>query len=147
MQRLSVEVAERIITNLSDEDLFIGSSVCRVWWQIVRQEAYKRWKEYACRIGDIYREIQAVREEKRKGEIDWQEASDAIEDLNDWMDDLTEYQIYIMNEMHKYKMIVDPQEREIVEYASNEFNWRENPWEFDWEWNEWTQQLPDLTMM
>ena len=147
MQRIPVEVAERIIANLSDEDLFIESSVCRVWWQIVRQEAYKRWKEYACRIGDIYREIQAVREEKRKGEIDWQEASDAIEDLNDWMDDLTEYQIYIMNEMHKYKMIVDPQEREIVEYASNEFNWRENPWEFDWEWNEWTQQLPDLTMM
>ena len=66
MQRIPVEVAERIIANLSDKDLFIGSSVCRAWWQIVRQEAYKRWKEYACRIGDIYREIQAVREEKRK---------------------------------------------------------------------------------
>jgi len=30
MQRIPVEVAERIIANLSDEDLFIGSSVCRV---------------------------------------------------------------------------------------------------------------------
>lgn len=147
MQRIPVEVAERIIANLSDEDLFIGSSVCRVWWQIVRQEAYKRWKEHACRIGDTYREIQAIREEKQKGEIDWQEAIYAIEDLIDWMDVLTEYQIYIMNEMHKYKMIVDPQERKIVEYASNEFNWRENPWEFDWEWNEWTQQLPDICWM
>ena len=118
-----------------------------MWWQIVRREAYKRWKEHACRIGDTYREIQAVREEKRKGEIDWQEAIYAIEDLIDWMDVLTEYQIYIMNEMHKYKMIVDPQERKIVEYASNEFNWRENPWKFDWEWNEWTQQLPDICWM
>ncbi|PKY61126.1 hypothetical protein RhiirA4_485696 [Rhizophagus irregularis] len=140
MQRLPVEVAERIITNLSDKNLFIGSSVCRVWWQIVRQEAYKRWKKYACRIGDIYREIQAVREEERKGEIEWQKASYAVEELNNCMGTFAGNQVYIMNKMLKYEMIVDLQEREIIEYASSEFNWGGDPWRFDWEWNEWTQQ-------
>ncbi|PKY61127.1 hypothetical protein RhiirA4_485697 [Rhizophagus irregularis] len=121
MQRLPVEVAERIITNLSDKNLFIGSSVCRVWWQIVRQEAYKR-------------------EEERKGEIEWQKASYAVEELNNCMGTFAGNQVYIMNKMLKYEMIVDLQEREIIEYASSEFNWGGDPWRFDWEWNEWTQQ-------
>ncbi|CAG8713553.1 uncharacterized protein OCT59_002007 [Rhizophagus irregularis] len=140
MQRLPVEVAERIITNLSDKDLFIGSSVCRVWWQIVRQEAYKRWKKYACRIGDIYKEIQAIREREQKEEIEWQEASYAVEKLNNCMGTFTGNQVYIINKMLKYEMIVDPQEREIIKYTSSEFNWGGDPWRFDWEWNEWTQQ-------
>ena len=140
MQRVPVEVAERIITNLSDGDLFIGSSVCRVWWQIVRQEAYKRWKKYACWIGDIYKEIQAIKEREQKEEISWLEADYAVEDLNNWMDVHTENQLYIMKKMLKYEMIVDPQEREIIEYASSKHRWGGNPWGFNWEWDEWTQQ-------
>ena len=81
MQRVPVEVAERIIVNLSDEDLFIGSSVCRTWWQIVRQEAYKRWKKYACCIEEIHKEMQDVREEEEKGELGWSEADYEIEQL------------------------------------------------------------------
>lgn len=130
MQRIPVEVAERIIANLSDEDLFIGSSVCRVWWQIVRQEAYKRWKEYAYKIGDIYREIQAVREEERKGEIDWLDAEYDIETLIDWMDLFTIDQIRIMEDMLKNGMIVDSQEEEIIRHAISENNWGGNPWGF-----------------
>jgi hypothetical protein len=140
MQRVPVEVAERIIAKLSDEDLFIGSSVCRVWWQVVRQEAYKRWKEYACRIGDIYREIQAIREEELKGEIDWLDAEYKVESLINWMDVFTEDQVNIMKKMLRYGMVVDLQEKEIIEHASSEYNWGGNPWRFDWEWNEWTQQ-------
>ena len=140
MQRIPVEVAERIIANLSDEDLFIGSSVCRVWWQIVRQEAYKRWKEYAYKIGDIYREIQAVREEERKGEIDWLDAEYDIETLIDWMDLFTIDQIRIMEDMLKNGMIVDSQEEEIIRHAISENNWGGNPWGFEWEWNEHIQQ-------
>ncbi|RGB22221.1 hypothetical protein C1646_776454 [Rhizophagus diaphanus] len=108
MQRIPVEVAERIIANFSDEDLFIGSSVYRVWWQIVRQEAYKRWKEYAYKIGDIYREIQA-------------------------MDLFTIDQIRIMEDMLKNGMIVDSQEEEIIRHAISENNWG---WKFEWEWND-----------
>lgn len=140
MQQVPVEVAERIIANLSDKDLFIGSSVCRMWWQIVRQEAYKRWKEYACRIGDIYREIQAVREEELKGEIDWLDAEFEVESLINWMDIFTGDQVNIMEKMLRYGMVIDLQEREIIEHTSSEYNWGGDPWGFDWEWNEWTQQ-------
>ncbi|CAB4420168.1 unnamed protein product [Rhizophagus irregularis] len=94
MQRIPVEVAERIIANLSDKDLFIGSS-----------------------IGDIYREIQAVREEERKGEIDWLDAEYDIETLIDWMDLFTLDQIRIMEDMLKNGMIVDSQEEEIIRHA------------------------------
>lgn len=138
MQQVPVEIAEQIIANLSDKDLFIGSSVCRMWWQI--QEAYKRWKEYACRIGDIYREIQAVREEELKGEIDWLDAEFEVESLINWMDIFTGDQVNIMEKMLRYGMVIDLQEREIIEHTSSEYNWGGDPWGFDWEWNEWTQQ-------
>jgi hypothetical protein len=124
MQRVPVEVAEQIIAKLSDEDLFIGSSVCRVWWQVVRQEAYKRWKEYACRIGDIYREIQAIREEELKDEINWLDAEYELDILDYWMDAL----INIMKKMLRYGMIIDLQEKKIIEHASSEYNWEGDPW-------------------
>ncbi|RGB38307.1 hypothetical protein C1646_755822 [Rhizophagus diaphanus] len=98
MQQVPVEVAERIITNLSDEDLFIGNS-----------------------------EIQAIREREQNEEIEWQEASYAVEELNNYMGVFTRNQVYIMNKMLKYEMIVDSQKREIIEYASSKFNWEGNP--------------------
>jgi len=137
MQRVPVEVAERIIAKLSDKDLFIGSSVCRVWWQVVRQEAYKRWKEYACRIGDMYRKIQEV---ELKDEIDWIDAEYELENLDYLMDVFTKDQVNIMKKMLRYGMVVDLQEKEIIEHVSSEYNWGGNPWRFNWEWNEWTQQ-------
>ncbi|RGB30394.1 hypothetical protein C1646_671740 [Rhizophagus diaphanus] len=102
-----IVVSAKLEDILNNEDLFIGSSVCRVWWQIVHQEAYKRWKKYACKIGDIYKEIQAIREQEQNEEIEWQEASYAVEELNNCMDVFTGNQVYIMNKMLKYEMIVD----------------------------------------
>ncbi|EXX64452.1 uncharacterized protein OCT59_026275 [Rhizophagus irregularis] len=67
-----------------------------------------------------------------------------FEDVHDfykrWMDRLTENQLYIMEKMLKNGMVVDPQERQIIEYALSEQRWGGNPWRLDWEWNEWTQQ-------
>ncbi|PKK45125.1 hypothetical protein RhiirC2_803977 [Rhizophagus irregularis] len=40
-------------------------------------------------------------------------------------------------------MVVDPQERETIEYALSEQRWGGYPWELIWEWNEWTQQEAD----
>jgi hypothetical protein len=37
-------------------------------------------------------------------------------------------------------MVIDPQERETIEYALSEQRWGGDPWGLDWEWNEWTQQ-------
>jgi len=138
MQRIPVEVAERIIANLSDKDLFIGSSVCRVWWQEVRREAYKRWKFYATTIGDIYWGIQSLGKQFEKGDIDWIKFESVNDIFIKWMDHLTEDKLYIMEKMLRNGMIVDSQEEEIIRHAISENNWGGNPWKFEWEWNEYT---------
>ncbi|GET62298.1 hypothetical protein GLOIN_2v1882943 [Rhizophagus irregularis DAOM 181602=DAOM 197198] len=50
-----LEIVERIVAKIPDTDLIAVSKVDRVWWQEVRQEAYKRWKNYATTIGWIDR--------------------------------------------------------------------------------------------
>ncbi|PKK59356.1 hypothetical protein RhiirC2_871288 [Rhizophagus irregularis] len=45
--------------------------------------------------------------------------------------------------MLKNGMVVDPQERQIIEYALSEQRWGGDPWGLNWEWNEWTQQDGD----
>ncbi|PKK40813.1 hypothetical protein RhiirC2_805302, partial [Rhizophagus irregularis] len=86
LDRLPVEIVERIVTKIPDTDLIAASKVDSVWWQEVRHEAYKRWKIYATIIGNIYREIQAIRKREEKEEIEWLEAEYAVEDLNNWRD-------------------------------------------------------------
>ncbi|GBC32540.1 uncharacterized protein OCT59_006917 [Rhizophagus irregularis] len=75
-----------------------------------------------------------------KGNIDWI----TFEDVNDfykrWIDRLTENQLYIMEKMLRNEMVVNPQERETIEYALSEHRWGGDPWGLNWEWNEWTQQ-------
>ncbi|GET50434.1 hypothetical protein GLOIN_2v1845245 [Rhizophagus irregularis DAOM 181602=DAOM 197198] len=55
LDRLPVEIVERIVAKIPDTDLIAASKVDRVWWQEVRREAYKRWKNYATTIGWIDR--------------------------------------------------------------------------------------------
>ncbi|UZO00296.1 uncharacterized protein OCT59_001548 [Rhizophagus irregularis] len=43
LDRLPVEIVERIVAKIPDTDLIAASKVDRVWWQEVRREAYKRW--------------------------------------------------------------------------------------------------------
>ncbi|RGB31189.1 hypothetical protein C1646_764352 [Rhizophagus diaphanus] len=67
-------------------------------WQIVHQEAYKRWKKYACRIGDIYKEIQAIEEQEQNKEIEWQEVNYAVEELNNYPPRIIEEEIHKIQE-------------------------------------------------
>ncbi|PKB96137.1 hypothetical protein RhiirA5_435375 [Rhizophagus irregularis] len=60
LDQLPVEIVERIVAKIPDTDLIVASKVDSVWWQEVRQEAYKRWKNYATTIGNIYWKIQAI---------------------------------------------------------------------------------------
>ncbi|CAB4421998.1 unnamed protein product [Rhizophagus irregularis] len=117
LDRLPVEIVERIVAKIPDTDLIAASKVDSVWWQEVHQEAYKRWKNYATAIG-IYTGKSGLSESDR----------------------LTEDQLYIMEKMLRNRMVVDPQERETIEYALSESRWGGDPWGLDWEWNEWTQQ-------
>ena len=136
LDRLPVEIVKRIVAKIPDTDLIAASKVDSVWWQEVRREAYKRWKNYATTIGHV----QALGKPFEKGNIGWI----TFEDVNDfykrWIDRLTEDQLYIMEKMLRNGMIVDPQERETIEYALSEQRWGGDPWGLDWEWNEWTQQ-------
>ncbi|PKY35727.1 hypothetical protein RhiirB3_457000 [Rhizophagus irregularis] len=60
LDQLLVEIVERIVAKIPDTVLIAASKVDSVWWQEVRREAYKRWKNYATTIGNIYWEIQAI---------------------------------------------------------------------------------------
>ncbi|UZO19222.1 uncharacterized protein OCT59_010521 [Rhizophagus irregularis] len=104
LDRLPVEIVERIVAKIPDTDLIAASKVDSVWWREVRQEAYKRWKNYATTIGHV----QALGKPFEKGNIDWI----SFEDVNDfykrWIDRLTEDQLYIMEKMLRNGMVVDP---------------------------------------
>ncbi|PKC01719.1 hypothetical protein RhiirA5_426259 [Rhizophagus irregularis] len=69
LDRLPVEIVERIVTKIPDTDLIAASKVDSVWWQEVRREAYKRWKIYATTIGNMYWEIRALRNQYGEGNI------------------------------------------------------------------------------
>ncbi|GBC32156.2 hypothetical protein GLOIN_2v1783876 [Rhizophagus irregularis DAOM 181602=DAOM 197198] len=119
LDRLPVEIVERIVAKIPDTDLIAASKVDSVWWQEVRQEAYKRWKNYATTIGHV----QALGKPFEKGNIDWI----SFEDVNDfykrWIDRLTEDQLYIIEKMLRNGMVVNPQERETIEHALSEHRW------------------------
>ncbi|EXX53128.1 uncharacterized protein OCT59_007617 [Rhizophagus irregularis] len=70
LDQLPVEIVERIVAKIPDTDLIVASKVDSVWWQEVRQEAYKRWKNYATTIGNIYWKIQAIGKQFEKRDID-----------------------------------------------------------------------------
>ncbi|UZO15183.1 uncharacterized protein OCT59_006616 [Rhizophagus irregularis] len=102
LDRLPVEIVERIVAKIPDTDLIAASKVDSVWWQEVRQEAYKRWKNYATTIGRS-----KLLKPFEKENIDWI----SFEDVNDfykrWIDRLTEDQLYIMEKMLRNGMVVD----------------------------------------
>jgi hypothetical protein len=140
LDRLPVEIVERIVTKIPDTDLIAASKVDSVWWQEVRREAYKRWKNYAIIIGNIYWEIRALGKRFEKDDIEWMTFEDVHDSYKNWIDRLTEDQLYIMEKMLRNGMVVDPQEKKTIEYALSEYRWGGDPWGLDWEWNEWTQQ-------
>ncbi|GBC11447.1 uncharacterized protein OCT59_025471 [Rhizophagus irregularis] len=128
LDRLPVEIVERIVAKIPDTDLIAASKVDSVWWQEVRQEAYKRWKNYATTIGDVYWEIQALGKRFEKGDIEWMTFEDVNDSYKNWIDRLTEDQLYIMEKMLRNGMVVNPQERETIEHALSEQRWGGDPW-------------------
>ncbi|CAB4432349.1 unnamed protein product [Rhizophagus irregularis] len=106
LDRLPVEIVERIVAKIPDTDLIAASKVDSVWWQEVRREAYKRWKNYATTIGDIYWGFQSLGEQFQKGDIDW-----------------IKYESMLSN-----GMVVNPQERETIEAALSKHRWGGDPW-------------------
>ncbi|GBC50756.2 hypothetical protein GLOIN_2v1845245 [Rhizophagus irregularis DAOM 181602=DAOM 197198] len=128
LDRLPVEIVERIVAKIPDTDLIAATTLDRVWWQEVRREAYKRWKNYATTIGDVYCEIRALGKHYIKRKIDWITFEDVNNFYKNWIDRLTEDQLYIMEKMLRNGMVVDPQERETIEYALSEQRWGGDPW-------------------
>ena len=93
-------------------------------------------EKYATKIGHA----RALGKPFEKGNIGWITFDDVNDFYKRWIDRITEDQLYIMEKMLRNGMVVDPQEREIIEYALSEQRWGGDPWGLDWEWNEWTQQ-------
>ncbi|PKK60525.1 hypothetical protein RhiirC2_793195 [Rhizophagus irregularis] len=110
LDRLPVEIVKRIVTKIPDTDLIAASKVDNVWWWEVRREAYtvyKRWKNYAITIGNVYWEIQALGKQYEKGDIDWIMFEDVNDSYKRLIDCLTENQLYIMEKMLKNGIVVD----------------------------------------
>ncbi|UZO00767.1 uncharacterized protein OCT59_011886 [Rhizophagus irregularis] len=80
LDRLPVEIVERIVAKIPDTDLIAASKV------------------------------------------------DRVHGGGKWINRLTEDQLYIMEKMLRNGMVVDPQERETIEYALSEQRWGGDPW-------------------
>jgi hypothetical protein len=51
---LPVEMLEQIVANLTDKALFTSCKAGKLWFLMVKYEAYKRWKRYMAEIGKIH---------------------------------------------------------------------------------------------
>ncbi|GBC35457.1 uncharacterized protein OCT59_004755 [Rhizophagus irregularis] len=96
LDRLPVEIVERIVAKIPDTDLIAVSK--------------------------------ALGKRFEKGDIEWMTFEDVNNFYKNWIDRLTEDQLYIMEKMLRNGMVVDPQERETIEYALSEQRWGGDPW-------------------
>src|SRR5205814_8264013 len=101
MNTLPFEILEQIIAYLPTEDLFSLCHTDRTLFKLVRHEAYKRWKQWAIKYGELFWEDQDLskiwRESQRNnGSI---ELDIAYMKLNTNLKRSADEQMYIMDQM------------------------------------------------
>jgi len=137
MNTLPIELVEQIISNLPVDSL---SNIChtnKMLYILFRIELYKRWKECAIKSGELFYEELDINKRFEEDRVSWTEY-DELSCCNALKQQATTInQISIMKLMLSNKMIVDPQELEICQYCTSEWNWigASIIWGFDWEWS------------
>ena len=143
MNTVLIEVLEQIITYLPTEDLFSLCHTNRTLFKLTCHEAYKRWKQYAIKYGELFWEEQDL--DKFSKELPESPESAIIYDkLNTNLDNqkaIAEEQLIIMRKMKNHSMIVDEQEKEIIDYCTNMRVYSISPWGLNWSWDyeEWSE--------
>ena len=148
MNAAPIEILEQIIAYIPIEDLFSLCHTDRTLFKLVRHEAYKRWKQCAVKYGELFWEEQDL--DKFSKELpESPELAIIYDKLNTNLDNqeaIAEEQLIIMRKMKNHSMIVDEQEKEIIDYCTNkskycfDFWGRYDFWELkSWRFGEWLE--------
>ena len=149
MNTAPIEIIEQIIAYIPIEDLFSLCHTDRILFKLVRHEAYKRWKQCTIKYGKLFWEYNDLY--KIWDELESNDKSDEdtarlilIDKMKDNWDNqmaIAEQQLIIMRKMKNHSMIVDEQEKEIIDYCTNMRVYSINPWGLNWSWDyeEWSE--------
>ena len=135
MNNLAIEIVEKIIAALPDDKLFTAYNTCWVWYIVVRHEAYKRWRQHANKIKDLYQQYQANIDQFEIDRINWVAYGNCKKKTIMQIEDSTKKQRHIMISMIERGMIVDPYEREYIRHILLERQWGTDVlslWGFEW---------------
>ena len=141
MNAVPFEVLEQIIAHLPTDDLFSLCHTDRTLFKLVRHEAYKRWKQWAIKYGELFWADQELDKicselERNNGHLSY-EWTTAYKKLCANLTNLkrsADEQMYIMEKMRRHGMIVDDHEKGIVDYCLIVKRWTSDPWELNWSW-------------
>ena len=143
MNTAPIEILEQIIAYLPTEDLFSLCHTNRTLFKLVRHEAYKRWKQCAVKYGELFWEEQDL--DKFSKELpESSELAIIYDKLNTNLDNqetIAEEQLIIMRKMKNNSMIVDEQEKGIIDYCADMGTYVVSPWGLNWSWDydEWLE--------
>ena len=135
MNALPFELLEKIIAYAPTEDLFGLCHTGRTLFKLVRHEAYKRWNQCVIKYGELSQEEEDLHkiwdELERNGEPDESPAWHILDDKlsTNWTNlvAVAQEHLIIMRKMKNYGMIVDEQEKRIIDYCTSEPINRINP--------------------
>jgi len=142
MNTAPIEVIEQIIAYLPTEDLFSLCHTDRTLFKLSRYEAYKRWKQCAIKYGELFWEAQDLdkicNELERNNEPGkspaWSILFRKTDDNRYNLKVIAEEQLLIMEKMKNHGMIVDEQEKEIINYNTITARYRSDRWVLHWSW-------------
>ena len=149
MNTLPFEILEQIIAYLPTEDLFSLCHTGRTLFKLARHEAYKRWKQCAIKYGELFWRDQDLY--KIWGELKSNDESDEdtarlilinkMKDNHVNLRTVAQEQLIIMRKMKNNSMIVDEQEKGIIDYCADMGTYVVSPWGLNWSWDyeEWSE--------
>ena|SRR6266536_5321559 len=150
MNSVPIEILEEIIAYTPTGDLFSLCYTNRTLFKLVRHEAYKRWKQCAVKYGKLFWEEQDLIKILNNEPEESPELAIICNKINAIWDNrmvIAEEQLIIMRKMKNHSMIIDEQEKEIIDYCTNKakyslVSWRsDDTWELSWSWryDEWSE--------
>ena len=142
MNTVPFEILEEIIAYIPTKDLFSLCHTDRTLFKLVRHEAYKRWNQCVIKYGELFKEEQDLswNGEPDEGPV-WSILYGKIHTI--WANAITVEQelLLIMEKMKNHSMIIDEQEKRIIDYYINIARYSSNDWRLNWSWcyAEWSE--------
>ena len=135
MNRQPIEILEEIIAHIPTHLLYNKCLIGRTWYKLVRSELYHRWKdcelEYQKRCQIYENNIKEWREtylDLSAGTYDSWDLEIYSGDDEYCLQEISDEQIEIEENMLKYGMIVDEEEKKKVEHDIKECKYKLDPW-------------------